>query len=551
MSSNEKTSLPPPRSSGSSFAPQRSIQFEPLRHGRDIAELLRALTKAAAELRQSGSPESALRENFAQAMAGLGAEKGLLVHVRGQHPVDIDILHSIGLTPENESACIGLRSSPGISPSVIRQCIADGRPRLIQNSERMDLDATASLRGRPYSVMCAPVVDSPTGAVLAVLYFQNEAKAAFLPEDVEWLTAYAAALGMTLSLHLSRQQHINELETAWRGAQADEELDIVGGSAATRRLGAVLNRFLPSTACAEAPPILVTGESGTGKELVAQYLHRNSPARRRGQFVTFNCAGLRGELAEARLFGHAKGAFTGAVGESQGLFRAAHKGVLFLDEVGEMPLEGQALLLRALETRRVQAVGDTKEVPVDVQLVLATNRDLEQEVAAKRFREDLYYRICALRVDLLPLRDPTRIADIRPLVAFYLAKHERALKKKTMGLTPRAFSAMLRFAWPGNVRQLSNVCLSLVTHAEPGAGIDIEDIHRHTRAVLFGPKNPHPEAFLEDETVTWNDAFVAFRKKVILDRLQRHGGNVQAAADSLGLSVATFYRHWADAKKDP
>jgi DNA-binding NtrC family response regulator len=398
--------------------------------------------------------------------------------------------------------------------------------------------------------MCAPVVDAPTGAVLAVLYFQNEAKPSFRPEDLEWLRAYAAALGMTLSLHLSRQQRVHELETAWRGEQADDELDIVGGSPATRRLGAVLNRFLPNMVSAQAP-ILVTGESGTGKDLVAQYLHRNSPARRRGPFVTFNCAGLRGELAEARLFGHAKGAFTGAISDSQGLFRAAHKGVLFLDEVGEMPLEGQALLLRAIESRRVQAVGDTKDVPVDVQLVVATNRDLEEEVAAKRFRQDLLYRISELRVELLPLRDPTRIADIRPLLAFYLGKHERELKKKTMGLTPRAFSAMLRFAWPGNVRQLSNVCLSLVTHAEPGASIDVEDIHRHTREVLFGPKNPHPEAFLEDETVTWDDAIAAFRKKVLLDRLQRHGGSAQAAADSLRLSLATFYRYLASAKKEP
>jgi transcriptional regulator with PAS, ATPase and Fis domain len=134
--------------------------------------------------------------------------------------------------------------------------------------------------------------------------------------------------------------------------------------------------------------------------------------------------------------------------DAAGLFRAAHKGVLFLDEIGELPPDGQALLLRILETRSVQPVGDTREVPVDVQLVLATNRNLEEEVAARRFREDLFYRVSGLMVSLVSLRDPSRIADIRVLLAYYLGKHERLLKKKTMGLTPAAFRTLLQFSWP-------------------------------------------------------------------------------------------------------
>lgn len=220
----------------------------------------------------------------------------------------------------------------------------------------------------------------------------------------------------------------------------------------------------------------MTGESGTGKELVARYLHYRSAKRHRGPLQAFNCAAVRGELAESKLFGHTRGAFTGAVADTVGLFRTANRGVLFLDEVGELPLDSHALLLRVPETRTIQALGDTREVPVDVQLIAATNRRLEDEVVTGRFREDLYYRLSGLRVELKPLRDPARIADLRPLVAFYIARHERLLRKKTMGLTAAAFRVLLRYSWPGNVRQVNNVCLSLVTHARAGAWIDVADI---------------------------------------------------------------------------
>jgi transcriptional regulator with GAF, ATPase, and Fis domain len=443
----------------------------------------------------TGGRESALRESFVHAIAGLGAEKGVLIQVRQQHPLDVEILYSTGLSPENEAACRELRTTPGISPTLIRRAIEDAEARLIENSGVLGLDADASLRGRSYSVLCAPVADSLTGGVVAVLYFQNEAMRAYEAEDLEWLAAYAAALGQALTLHDSGQRRIRELEGEWRHVHDADGPEIVGESEATRQLGENLNRLLPSTTRSDAPAVLVTGESGTGKELVARYLHHYSPKRSRGPFREFNCAGMRGDLAESKLFGHVKGAFTGAIGDAPGLFRAAHNGVLFLDEVGEMPPDGQALLLRVLETRTVQPIGETRVFPVDVQIVLATNRRLEDEVAAKRFREDLYYRVHGLQVELVPLRDPQRLADIRPLLGYYLAKHERALKKKTMGLTRDALRALLQFAWPGNVRQLSNVCSCLVTHATSGAWIDVDDLRRLCPDVLSGPRNPHPEAY--------------------------------------------------------
>jgi DNA-binding NtrC family response regulator len=530
---------------------QGALRFERGRHGRDETELLHALTDALAVLVRSGDPDSALRESFGHAMAGLGAEKGVVVEVVERQPIAVEILCATGMSDENEAACHELRSSPGISPSLIRKAIEEGTPRLVENSQFLGLDATASLTGAPYSVLCAPVNDSLSGAAVAVLYFQNEGRRSFGAEDLEWLTAYSAALGQALTLHVSNQRRLLEAEAQWRKTQDASGPEIVGSSEATRQLIQTLNTFLPNTARPDAPPILVTGDSGTGKELVARYLHHYSPKRARGPFQTFNCAALRGDLAEARLFGHVRGSFTGAVNDAAGLFRAADKGVLFLDEIGELPPDGQALLLRILETRCVQPVGNTREVPVDVQLVLATNRNLEEEVAARRFREHLFYRVSGLVVSLVPLRDPSRIADIRVLLAFYLGKHERLLKKKTMGLTPAASRALLQYSWPGNVRQLNNVCLTLVTHAAPGTWIDVADIQRHRPEILSGPRNPNPEAFLEDENVTYGDAFRAFRKKLILDRLRRHANNVSAASTSLGISEPTFYRYWSDAKRIP
>ena len=406
---------------------QRSLPFEGSGVTRNDAQLLHSLRKALLIADRDGIAEQVLKGSFGDAVTGLGAEKGVLLYVRQQHPIEVEILYAVGLSSEEESVCCGLRSALGISATLIRNAIDDGEARLIENPGGLGLDVNAALRDRPCSVICAPITDSLTAGVVAVLYFQNEASRVFEAKDLEWLTAYAAALGRALTLHASGQRRIQEIAAQWRRAQAADGPEIIGESEATRQLGQTLNILLPSTTRSDAPAILVTGESGTGKELVARHIHHYSPKRSRGPFQAFNCAGLRGDLAESKLFGHARGAFTGAIADTPGLFRTANNGVLLLDEVGELPLEGQALLLRVLETRVVQPVGETKGFAVDVQVILATNRKLEEEVAAKRFREDLYYRVGGLQVELAPLRDPRRLADIHPLLSYYLAKHERAL----------------------------------------------------------------------------------------------------------------------------
>ncbi|HEY0687286.1 MAG TPA: sigma-54 dependent transcriptional regulator [Steroidobacter sp.] len=209
-----------------------------------------------------------------------------------------------------------------------------------------------------------------------------------------------------------------------------------------------LDRVAPADA-----PVLIVGETGTGKELVARHLHTQS--RRKGAFVAVNCGALSQTLAEAELFGHQAGAFTGANETRAGWFEAANGGTLFLDEIGDLPLPLQVKLLRVLQEREVVRVGSRKAIPLDVRLVAATNIDLAAAVSAGHFRLDLYYRLNVVTFDLPPLRD--RRGDIMPLAEHFLFKYSEKLRLEPPALTPATRQALLHYAWPGNIRELENV----------------------------------------------------------------------------------------------
>jgi sigma-54 dependent transcriptional regulator, flagellar regulatory protein len=223
---------------------------------------------------------------------------------------------------------------------------------------------------------------------------------------------------------------------------------IIGESQATLFL-----RELIKTLSASSSTALITGESGTGKELVAQSLHMQGP-RASGPFVPINCGAIPRELIESELFGHRKGSFTGAVSDRLGRFELAHGGTLFLDEIGDLPMDMQVKLLRVLQERCILPVGSSREVPIDVRVVAATHKKLEDEVAAGRFREDLYYRINVLPVVTTPLRE--RPADIAALLNFYADKHALP-QAKALRFAPEMMQLMQAYAWPGNVRELSNL----------------------------------------------------------------------------------------------
>jgi transcriptional regulator with PAS, ATPase and Fis domain len=309
---------------------------------------------------------------------------------------------------------------------------------------------------------------------------------------------------------------------------------LVGQSRAMRRL------YWKIEALAETRgTVLIIGESGTGKELVARAIRDcadpNSP------FVALNCAAIPKDLIESELFGHRKGAFSGANAEHLGLFRAAHGGTLFLDEVTEMALEMQSKLLRAVQERTVRPVGSLREVPIDVRLISSTNRDPEQAVRSGNLRQDLYYRLQANVIEVPPLRH--RLEDIPELVEHFIALFNRTLRPKVVveGIAEDALAALKRHTWPGNVRELSNAIESAFTFSRATI-IGLKDLpasvmESHPSLGSQESANKSPETA---HALTIG-SFAEAEREVITRALRRTGGNKAAAAALLGISRKKLY----------
>ncbi|MGE5232534.1 MAG: sigma-54-dependent transcriptional regulator [Acidobacteriota bacterium] len=284
---------------------------------------------------------------------------------------------------------------------------------------------------------------------------------------------------------------------------------------------------LADRAAATDAPVLISGESGTGKELLARRIHRRS-RRAAGPFVAVNCAAIPEQLAESQMFGHERGAFTGAQALHHGHFEQADGGTLFLDEVSELTAPVQAKLLRAVEQQGIRRVGGTRSLRVDVRLISATNTDLEQAVAAQRFRPDLFYRLRVMTLRLPPLRE--RASDLVPLVQAF--RHELAEKLGVVArpFSPAALACLARHAWPGNVRELRNVIeRSLI--AATGEQVECADLPPELRCVGAEPDVPEERPLLLEER----------ERQAILEALHETGGHRERAARLLGISVRTLY----------
>jgi two-component system response regulator HydG len=278
--------------------------------------------------------------------------------------------------------------------------------------------------------------------------------------------------------------------------------------------------------------VLILGESGTGKELVARAIHTNSP-RAAQPFVAVNCAALSEGLIESELFGHVKGAFTGAVAHKEGRIVYADGGTLFLDEVGDMPLATQAKLLRVLETREVQPVGGNEAKKVDIRLLAATNRDLKEMVRAGTFREDLLYRLQVVTLALPPLRE--RKADLPVLIDHFMTEISRAHQRTVRGITPEARTLLLRYDWPGNVRELRNAIENMVLLAR-GDVLGVDDVPDSvTQSDGRAEKAPGGYALA-------GRALTDVERDLIRENLKLFGGNREKTAKVLGIGERTLYR---------
>ncbi len=332
--------------------------------------------------------------------------------------------------------------------------------------------------------------------------------------------------------HRGMQQNIDRLESQLSD-RATPFKQVVGRSPAMGELLRQVQRVLDSEVA-----VALFGESGTGKELVARAIH-GTGRRRAGPFVAINCAAIPEGLQESELFGHERGAFTGAVGVHQGRFEQANGGTLFLDEVGEMSPMTQASLLRTLQERSVRRVGGISEVPVDVRVVCATHRDLEQEVRAGRFREDLYFRLVVYPIRVPPLRD--RNEDIPLLVSHFIKKYRADVGREIGAVHPDFFEALNRYPWPGNVRELENVVHRAMLASDDGelrAGQLPMDLRDHSSG-----SNGRLGAFASD-----SDEIVPMaelERRAIKRALRATEGSVERAARLLGIGRATLYRRLA------
>ncbi len=336
------------------------------------------------------------------------------------------------------------------------------------------------------------------------------------------LTPEAVLLTLRSALELRRARELNRALREELGA--GEEM--VGGSAAMAAIRELIERVARTDA-----RVLITGESGTGKELVAAAIHRLS-ARAAGPFIRVNCAAIPRDLVESELFGHEKGAFTGATERRRGRFELADGGTLLLDEVGDLSMEAQAKLLRVLETGEFERVGGSEAIRVDVRIVSATHRDLRAESAAGHFREDLFFRLHVIPIHLPPLRE--RTGDVPGLVEHFLARHRTRVALRPPRLLPAALEALARHAWPGNVRELANIVERVVIlHA--GAEVGATEI----RALLAGPPDAGNRG---DEAGSLSDRLDAHERELIREALREAAGNVAEAARRLRTDRANLYR---------
>jgi Nif-specific regulatory protein len=417
----------------------------------------------------------------------------------------------------------GTKTAVNVSRTVLRRVLSDGAAILInetKSGETLKIESLVAARAR--SVLCVPLMmmEKKLGAVYL---YSDEPGTHFNENHLQLATAIAAIAAV--AVENARQFETLENENRRLLNEADLEHNIVGESSLLRRVFHVISKVAPTNST-----VLISGESGTGKELAARAIHRNSK-RADKPFIAVNCAALAETLLETELFGHEKGAFTGALTQKKGRLELADGGTIFLDEIGDISPALQTKLLRVLQEREFERVGGTRTIKIDVRLIAATNRNLEQAIADGSFRQDLYFRLNVVELKMPPLRE--RIEDIPLLANYFARKYADKCNRRISGISPEAKKRLMNYEWPGNVRELENTIERAIVLGTTDRILD-DDL---------------PEAVLDADVTSsgetgsnYHESLVRAKKKMIIDAFKQARGNYTAAAKLLSLHPNYLHR---------
>lgn len=486
-------------------------------------EALRHLQKFSQALQTQEELSSLLDTLIDQVVELTRAKKGFLVLANALGQYEVKVARNLERQPVDAPEEL-------FSDEIIRETITNRSAQIISDAcnDTRYQNSLSVINLKLSSVMCVPLLYR--SEMLGLIYVGNDDVVdLFVEEQLEVLTIFASQAALFVKTAISMKELKLEAQGLEQRLERFRFGSIVGSCPPMLEIYSKVERVAKTDVT-----VLISGETGTGKELIAHELHRRS-SRADGPFITVNCGAIPETLIESELFGHVKGSFTGAVTSSVGKFQAAHKGTLFLDEIGELPINMQVKILRVLQEREIQRIGESKSTAVDIRVVTATNRNLQEEVAAARFREDLFFRINVINVDLPPLRE--RGDDVlllaRYFVKLYAGEFNRDVDETTIFDT-FAEHALSRFSWPGNIRQLDNhIKKALVLFDGPKITAKDLDLDLDTTVDATDPEAVLP---LSDARDLW-------QRKYINSVLGRYNGNRTRTARALGVDPRTIFRH--------
>ena len=474
---------------------------------------LKKLQEFTSALFAHGSVDEVLEALMDGVVEITGAAKGFLILFEDETPI---IKVARNLRRENLGS-----GADQLSDSIVAQVVATRAAIIVSDAQNHDKfsNAQSVINLKLNSVMCAPLMNKQQ--LLGLIYLGNDTvRGLFEGAMLELLKVFAAQASLIVQNALLLDELKLRNVTLSRELEQQRFGEIIGSSPAMERVF----RKVEKVAATEVS-VLVGGETGTGKELIAREIHRRSQ-RKDGPFITVNCGAIPETLMESEFFGHVKGAFTGADSTRPGKFQAANGGTIFLDEIGEMPLSLQVKLLRVLQEHQIVKVGATKTETLDIRVVAATNRNLEEEIRRGTFREDLYYRLNVIHIDLPQLRD--RGEDTLLLAKYLLKRYAEEFGTPVKGFSPGAAAAIRKYAWPGNVRELENRIKKAVILCD-GSMLGQEDLDLGGESMA--------------QVLPLAEAREQFQKAYILETLEKNGGNRAKTAKDLDVDPRTIYRY--------